>query len=503
MEWENWLDKKVLDHGKQRKTDDFADPDKSLLLDTEPDKTIPQIKRDFDDETHEDPYSNKNDVNKILGAIGGAIAGAGRAVGQAAASGVKGLAAGAAGAGDSPTGDTVGQMTSTVLNAADNLVEDVKNENQTGVSKAWESWLDKNNGIERDHKKENKHEWDGKFSSSTIRDDAENDDDKAVSEEESLEELTDGKLEEVEKLKSWEVFLKGGFGGVENQVGESYASEEEANRKPDMQKRNPKKRIKGKNVGAAKKKLVGIRADGSKIHEIVPNEVKINPSPTDHSDKTGAFQETAGTKNMTGGDHKAVAERVVAKNPEYAKFMSDVAPKEALGTTTNERVPTAEEYDAKFNERVQPEKNTTRKRVSSAALAARRASMKSWEAWLEKTTKEPNVGTRNGIPHPAARTAKEIEASAQQAASTGDVDIGTLTPDMKKKKSWEEWVEKMQGAGDARYGNQHLTGMEQHPVADDESMELSAETEENNEKQEKKEDKGDKDNKPYKALSQE
>ena len=61
----------------------------------------------------------------------------------------------------------------------------------------------------------------------------------------------------------------------------------------------------------------------------------------------------------------------------------------------------------------------------------------------------------------------------------------------------------MQGAGDARYGNQHLTGMEQHPVADDESMELSAEIEENNEKQEEKEDKGDKDNKPYKALSQE
>ena len=52
-----------------------------------------------------------------------------------------------------------------------------------------------------------RHEWDGKFSSSTIRDDAENDDDKAVSEEESLEELTDGKLEEVEKLKAWEIFL--------------------------------------------------------------------------------------------------------------------------------------------------------------------------------------------------------------------------------------------------------------------------------------------------------
>ena len=99
-----------------------------------------------------------------------------------------------------------------------------------GRKKSWESWLEKNdpcwegyeqygmkdkdgkkvpncikknNAIETSHKEdEKKHEWDGKFSSSTIRDDVKDDDDKAVSEEESLEELTDGKLEEVEKLKS-------------------------------------------------------------------------------------------------------------------------------------------------------------------------------------------------------------------------------------------------------------------------------------------------------------
>ena len=70
-------------------------------------------------------------------------------------------------------------------------------------------------------------------------------------------------------------------------------------------------------------------------------------------------------------------------------------------------------------------------------------------------------------------------------------------------RSWEGWLEKMQGAGDARYGNQHLTGMEQKPVADDESIDLSAESDKNNEKQEKTEDKEGKDNKPYKALSQE
>ena len=68
----------------------------------------------------------------------------------------------------------------------------------------WLNWLEKNNAIETSHKDEKeKEEWDGKFSSSTIRDDVKDDkDDKAISEEEPLDELTDGKLEEVEKLKS-------------------------------------------------------------------------------------------------------------------------------------------------------------------------------------------------------------------------------------------------------------------------------------------------------------
>ena len=88
-------------------------------------------------------------------------------------------------------------------------VKDFAMGNEGYHKKSWESWLEKNNAIETSHKKdEKKDEWDGKFSSSTIRDDVKDDDDKAVSEEESLEELTDGKLEEVEKLKSWEIWLE-------------------------------------------------------------------------------------------------------------------------------------------------------------------------------------------------------------------------------------------------------------------------------------------------------
>ena len=74
---------------------------------------------------------------------------------------------------------------------------------------SWESWLEKNNAIETSHKEdEKKEEWDGKFSSSNTKDEVKDEDDKAVSEEESLEELTDGKLEEIEKLKSWELWLE-------------------------------------------------------------------------------------------------------------------------------------------------------------------------------------------------------------------------------------------------------------------------------------------------------
>jgi len=103
-----------------------------------------------------------------------------------------------------PTGLTARQR-----KLAKEIADGDKDDHTQYYTKAsWETWLDKNNAIETSHKEgEKKEEWNGKFDNSTTRDDAENDDDKAIGEEESLEELTDGKLEEVEKLKAWEVFL--------------------------------------------------------------------------------------------------------------------------------------------------------------------------------------------------------------------------------------------------------------------------------------------------------
>ena len=81
-------------------------------------------------------------------------------------------------------------------------------------------------------------------------------------------------------------------------------------------------------------------------------------------------------------------------------------------------------------------------------------------------------------------------------------------PEKKLDEMYKSWLEKMQGAGDARFGNQHLTGLDQKPVDNEEDEanilpEKEEKTDDKEEKQEKTEDKEDKDNKPYKALSQE
>ena len=363
---------------------------------------------------------------------------------------------------------------------------------------SWESWLDKNNGIETDHKKEDKHEWDGKFSSSNTKDEVE-DDDKAIGEEESLEELTDGKLEEIEKLKSWEVFLdktnnqypqdklpekkdEDGDLQINYETGTKLNDDgtitdpkqrkiEDEGSSDNLTERFSRGNLKGKKQGAGRKGYNNAGDSGG--------------VPKGHAGKFGKGGKTFGAEQFSHNSGDSVR-----PNADGTRTTIDGLRQQISRINENENIKV-------LSPTGQPAA-THQKEVADIERVG-----KSWEEWLDKTTKEPNVGVSNGQPYAAARTANEIEASAQQAASTGDVDIGTLTPDMKKKKSWSEWLEKMQGAGDARYGNQHLTGMEQHPVADDESMELSAETEENNEKQEKKEDKGDKDNKPYKALSQE
>jgi hypothetical protein len=136
---------------------------------------------------------------------------------------------------------------------------------------------------------------------------------------------------------------------------------------------------------------------------------------------------------------------------------------------------------------------------TDSKVTAGMEALKSWEAWLTKYV-ETDSDKELSIEIDTARQTglKKIPKQRTKPESGVDAKEGEISRINAEK--WKSWLEKMQGAGDARFGNQHLTGMEQHPVSDDDSLELSPETEENNEKQDKKEDKEEEDNKPYKAL---
>ena len=403
MEWLNWLDKKTA----RTINDDFPKGkpphiDYNKTPDNETDKTIPQIKRDFDDETHEDPFSTK----------------------------------------------------------------------------AWESWLDKNNAIETDHKNNKKEEWDGKFDNATTRDDVKDDEDeKAVSEEESLEELTDGELVEIEKLKSWEVWLDK---ALSSDAGALNVAEGTKPKKENMHGLGAGERhqrgestIRGHGVGTPEQVTVG----GNVTTQ--PREVAVKPSGNDKTSQQNNRSMSKVLNQVTPKDIDASFKRVTENNTNE------------LGTTTDKPVKTAEQLDAEFNERVQPEPKS--KPMSKKQLAAR-AARKSWESWLEKNSVDGKQ-SEDGLPK-LTPDGKKVLVEGQKV-----IDRDTRG---KKNQFYKSWLEKMQGAGDARFGNQHLTGLDQKPVDDEESeANILPEKDENNEKQEEKEEKEGKDNKPYKALSHE
>jgi hypothetical protein len=319
---------------------------------------------------------------------------------------------------------------------------------------AWESWLEKNNAIETSHKDEKeKHEWDGKFSSSTIRDDAK--DEKAM-DEESDEIMEDAGLEEIEKLKSWEVFLKG-TGGVES------APSPEPSENIDMTGKNPTKRQRGRGVGTPQ------TIDG----KTVPREVAQKPSGNVKTSRAGTFQDTKGTKNLTADDIEASAKRIgmITNND--------------LGAGTDKHVKTQEELDKEFYERTQPEPKGTK---SHKKVIARRK-RKSWEVWLEKDSLDGKQSP-DGLPKLTAG-GKEVKIEAKNVIDRDDRG--------KKNDMYKSWLEKMQGAGDARFGNQHLTGLDQKPVnnEEDEANIMPEKEEKTDDKEEKQEET---DNKPYKAL---
>ena len=72
--------------------------------------------------------------------------------------------------------------------------------------------------------------------------------------------------------------------------------------------------------------------------------------------------------------------------------------------------------------------------------------------------------TDNKIPD-IARNIPEIKEEIKKPNTKEEIDLEKAD---KPLDLWETFLErrKMQGAGDARYGNVHETGMEQDPVSD-------------------------------------
>ena len=129
---------------------------------------------------------------------------------------------------------------------------------------------------------------------------------------------------------------------------------------------------------------------------------------------------------------------------------------------------------------------------------------KSWEAWLtkyEETLEDKKLALK--LDEARAVTGKKVAPQKVKPETGEDAKMGeysTITAE--KFKSWTTWLEKMQGAGDARFGNQHLTGLDQKPVnnEEDEANILPEKDEKTDDKEEKEEIT---DNKPYKALGEE
>jgi len=380
----------------------------------------------------------------------------------------------------------------------------------TDNAQKWKSWLEKNNAIETSHiDDEKKEEWDGKFSSSTTRDDAEDDDDKAISEEESLEELTDGKLEEVEKLKSWQVFLVNKMPMNQYDKSPQKVGDEKGMKSEPLTETTPVSNPRGSLGNKKVKRLDHEAGDGSRKIVEIPKEDNTNPEvlhkkggrpETGGKGSQGSVNATTGGKgNVTQTNTNAILYQSLAeteKEKEPENITDDVSI--ISNNDSNPATPAVAE-------------TAMQKRQRLVRLTQRKYNKKAWESWLnkyEETVEDKKLAIEldegravaagkvptSKVKPNSGKTAKMGEFSSIQAEKLTSATISPLD-------SWAIWLEKMQGAGDARFGNQHLTGLDQEPVnnEEDEANILPAKDENEEENDEKQEETN---GKPYKALDE-
>jgi hypothetical protein len=261
----------------------------------------------------------------------------------------------------------------------------------------------------------------------------------AMDEEEDLEELTDGELEEVEKKKSWEIWLEKAFGGGE---GTDVTQQKEGDTASDITQMN---------LTNAPKRVKGHFANTRDEKPAITGTIQHKTTQTGRS--TSNYLKPENLKEIPQG-----IELQYLKNPEQ----------EHRGAGSTRTVPkTQKELDAEFNSKEAEEFNTPE------AIEARKKKRKTkaWEEWLEKKNKVPQ---------------KEHAESPNKDNNYQTHINKPIHWRALKDKSWENWLElrKDQGQGDARYGNPHETGFEDPRVLqtskDDFSLEKEKEEKESN-----------------------
>ena len=281
----------------------------------------------------------------------------------------------------------------------------------------------------------------------------------SMDKEQPLDKLTHGKLEEVEKLKSWESWLNktlNQFSGQQEKKPSTGGLGQDINymggtKQEPLTENVPIKSPKGKlgNVGAE-----------------VPQKLTSNPNSASTrggrlgGDKRGGDSPSGG--KVTMDSTRALLAQVLGDEKEDN-------PDEKLGNKPN-------------NSKLPKWQQIIQERSGKIHGNAK----KSWELWLNKETNEDKI--------------LATQLNEARAVTTGKVPESKLKPDPNKEaeqgeitdfnaNKWKSWLIKQQGAGDARFGNQHLTGLEQEPVADDQDIGLTTD--------------GDNHNKPYKESSKE
>ena len=251
----------------------------------------------------------------------------------------------------------------------------------------------------------------------------------AMDEEEDLEELTDGELEEVEKKKSWEIWLEKAFGGGE---GTDVTQQKEGDTASDITQMN---------LTNAPKRVKGHFANTRDEKPAITGTTQHKTTQTGRS--TSNYLKPENLKEIPQG-----IELQYLKNPEQ----------EHRGAGSTRTVPkTQKELDEDF--------------FNQEADKYKKGRKKAWESWLDKKNKVPTK-IRPESPNKENNYQTQLDKPIQWRAL--------------KDKSWENWLElrKDQGQGDARYGNPHETGFEDIRVLqtskDDFSLENTEEDKESN-----------------------